>query len=390
MVNLDFDNVRSQYAGIFPFILIGLILALYTSRKLKSAVKSEISKPEQIRATPVSPDFKWDEEQPAKSYPFKDREYKLTMGIRTFEADDWLLIEDTYLDRIEEKTKITTNTHEKYEEGKDLESLTVFTSEIGNPAISEFYDVVVQYMCDRYPQYFSLSEDTTEMHNKITGETIPAKSGDIEPRKLLHYMVRTIEEDFIIMMPDASLDDPEYGHEYYFKAGVFGFAAGFDPKDKINKPLTAIHEPIPGYQSKLRMSMNRYFEKLPAGKFVGRANFSVQAHDKFYVDDDNKGYHLTEEEIRAAIPYDSLDFNKQVHYRSERQMLTRLPKTGAIVFTIRTYLHPFCDFKTQPQEVSQRLLGALKKFPDDMAVYKGLTKLGPAAIRYLEEIQQEF
>lgn len=387
LLTWNLDNVTSNWAGVFPVLLIGLLVAFWSSKKANKVVaSSEIPPPVEIKATPVSPDFVWNAVQPAKSYPFKDKEYKLTMGIRNFTANDWLLIEDTYLDRIEEKTKLITNSHPKYPADKDLESCTVFTSDIGDPAVREFYDVVVQYMCDRFPMHFKLTNDGATMHNGITNEDIPAKAGDIDDRKLLHYLARTIEEDFIIMMPDPSLNDPEYGDEYYFKAGVFAFAAGFDPKTKINKPLTAIHEPIPGYQTKLRLSMNRYFERLQAGQFVGRANFSVQAHDKFYVDDDNKGYHLTEEELMAAIPFEDLDFNKQVHYRSERQMLTRLPKTGAIIFTIRTYLHPFSDFKTQPREVSQRLLGAIEKFPDDMARYKGLTKLGPAATRYLREL----
>lgn len=376
-----------KWAGLVPVLLFSVLFLFQFSKKGESSkISQDVPPSNDIRANPVSPDFKWDMEQPAKSYPFKDKEYKLTMGIRTFTADDWLLIEDTYLDRIEEKTKIITNSHPKYPKDVDLEGSTIFTSPIAEPVIRELYDVVVQYMCDKYPMYFKLSEDGTLVHNGITKEDVPTKAGNIEAKKLLYYLVRTIEEDFIIMMPDPSLDEAEYGDEYYFKGGVFAFAAGFNPREKINKPLTFIHEPIPGYHSKLRLSMNRYFEKLPAGKFVGRANFSIQAHDKFFVDDDNKGYHLTEEEVRKEIPFEDLDFEKQVHYRSERQMLTRLPKTGAVIFTIRTYLHPFSDFKSQPKEVSQRLLGALQKFPDDMAKYKGLTRIGPAAIRYLKEL----
>lgn len=382
----DYDSAR--YAYIFPLALLSLFLFLRTRKTpvKSSEIKNATESPVEIRANPVLLDFRWDTKEPAKSYPFKDKEYKLTMGISSFKADDWLLIEDTYLDRIEEKTKLITNSHPAYDSDKDLEASTVFTCEAAYPAVRELYDVVVQYMCDKYPMYFTVSKEGSTVHNEITKEDIPASAGDIDTRKLLHILTRTIEEDCIIMMPDETLDDPEYGDEYYFKAGVFAFAAGFNPLDKINKPLSYIHEPIPGYDTVLRTSMNRYFKRLEAGQFVGRANFSIQAHNKFFVDDDNKGYHLTEEEVRRAIPFEELDFENQVHYRSERQMLTRLPKSGAIIFTIRTYLHPFSDFKTQPKEVADRFLGALDKFPDDMAKYKGLTKLAPAAMRYLREI----
>lgn len=384
---LDWEQVHINWTLFLPFFFLSAFYFLRPRKTLSrpTETKSESEFPKEIKTNAVLPDFKWDHKEPAKSYPFKDKEYKLTMGIRSFKPDDWLLIEDTYLDRIEEKTKLITNSHPAYDSDKDTEASTVFTSEVGDPAVRELYDVIIQYMCDKYPMYFKLNGDGTSVHNSITKEDIPATAGDIDTRKLLHLLTRTVEEDCIIMMPDETLDDPEFGNEYYFKAGVFAFAAGFDPRDKFNKPLTSIHEPIPGYQSILRTSMNRYFQRLQPCQFVGRANFSIQAHNKFYVDDDNKGYHLSEEEVRRAIPYEDLDFDKQVHYRSERQMLTRLPKTGAIVFTIRTYLHPFSDFKSQPEEVGQRLLGALEKFPDDMAKYKGLTKLAPAAIRYLKE-----
>lgn len=382
-----FEILSYKWASLVSVFLVSILyLFRFTKKRPVTNKKHNDTLVNVFQTNPVSPDFKWDEKQPATTYPFKDREYKLTMGIGTFTADDWLLIEDTYLDRIEEKTKIITNSHPKYPSDRDLAASTVFTSPIGEPAIREFYDVVVQYMCDKYPMYFQKSTDKALIHNAITNEDIPSSSDGVDVQRLLFNLVRTIEEDFIIMMPDPSLDDPEFENEYYFKGGVFAFAAGFDPIDKFNKPLTSIHDPIPGYKSKLRLSMNRYFNKLATGTFVGRANFSVQTHDKFYVDDENKGYHLTDEELKKAIPFESLDFNKQVFYRSERQMLTRLPKSGAIVFTIRTYLHPFSDFKNQPEEVTQRFIGALLKFPEDMSKYKGLIRVSPAAVQYLLEL----
>lgn len=333
---------------------------------------------------PVSDDFDWETEKPLKSYPFKDSEYKLTMGIKRIDAQDWLLIENTYLDRINEKTKIVTNSHPDYPADKDLRKSTIFSSPEGIPAIREFYDIVVQYMCEKYPKYFLKKGD--EIWNKITGESIPASSAGVDdPELLLNALTRTIEEDFIILLPDPSKHSEPYGTEYYFKAGVFAFAAGFDPLEKFNQPLTCIHGPIPGYESKLKTSMNRFFDRLKPGEFVNRSNFSIQTHKKLYVDDANKGYHLTQEELDRAIPYEDLDFENQVHYRSERQVLIKMPKTGANVFTIRTYLHPLSQLKEDP-ETAARLSGSLQKFPDDMARYKNIVQPRPAVLRYLSEI----
>lgn len=389
------ERIGAQNVKLLSLLVfVAIFFARFMTQKLKSVTaKSQGAaspKPElkpEFSVESVLDEFDWETEKPLKSYPFKDSEYKLTMGIRRIPPQDWLLIEDTYLDRIHEKTKIVTNSHPDYPKDKDLRRSTLFASPESAPAIREFYDVVVKFMCEKYPMYFTIKED--KIWNSITEKSIPASAKNIQdPEVLLDALTQTIEEDFIILQTDPSKKDEEYGSEYYFKAGVFAFAAGFDPQEKFNQPLTLIHEPIPGYKSKLKTSMNRFFDRIMPGELVTRSNFSIQTHKKLYVDDANKGYHLTQEELDRPIPYELLDFDKQVHYRSERQVLIKLPKTKAVVFTIRTYLHPLSQFKDD-RETALRLIGALEKFPDEMARYKNIVQPRPAVLRYLSEITAE-
>lgn len=337
-----------------------------------------------LEIKPVAQDFKWETEDPFNIYPFKDKAYKLTMAVRNMVAQDWLLIENTYLDRIEEKTKILTNTHLGYPKDKDMEKCTVFPTDDAEPAIREFYDVVVKYMCDKYPMYFSVTEHKT-VHNLITSEDIPLCSDNVPVRKLMHYLVRTIEEDFIIMMPDPTKHNEPHGTEYFFKGGVFAFANGFNPAEKMNKPLSDIHVPVPGYEEKLKLSMNKFFARIRVGEFVGRSNFSVQTHKRLYDDNSNKGYHFDPASSKP-LDYKKIDFTQEMNYRSERQVLTRLPKTQAVIFTIRTYLHPFSQFDREDLEVPKRLLGAIKGLPEDMSTYKNEPYWGPAAKKFLDEL----
>ncbi|EGV62984.1 hypothetical protein CANTEDRAFT_114301 [Yamadazyma tenuis ATCC 10573] len=326
---------------------------------------------------PADSKFVWNETPALKSYPFKDAEYKLTMGIKRLDPQDWLLIEPTYLDHIEEKIRITTNSHTEYGDF-DLRSSTLFVTPECAPAIREFYDIVVQYMCDKYPKYFQVKG--SRVFNSITGQYLPrAASEKVEPIEYLDYLVKNIEEDVIFMLKPQ--DNPE--SEYYFKGGIFAFAAGFDPKDKFNTPMTSIHQPIPGYESKLKTSMNRFFNRITPGQFVTRSNFSLQTHNLFFVHDRNKGHNRPEDEVVEPKKEEELDFDKQVHYRSERQVLTRLPKTGAVVFTIRTYLLPLSEVKKDGKEVCARLSGAVEKFPEDIRTYKNAREWGDAVISYL-------
>lgn len=369
------------------FLSVVLAIAFYFFHSSKKKAPRPVPKraPDLFAVDPVSADFSWADEKPLKSYPFKDKEYKLNMGLRTLKPADWFLIENTYMDRIEEKTRIVTSSHPGYPADKDLAGSTVFLSPEADLAVREFYDLVMKYMSEKYPMYFERSG--ASLTNKITSDTYPFTSALTEnTRDLLMYLSRTIEEDFILLMKDPSKKGDEFGEEYYFKAGVFAFAAGFDPREKFNQPMTMIHGPIPSYQEKLKLSMNRFFDRVKPGDIVSRSNFSIQTHGKLYVDDANKGYHLTEEELNRPIPFEDLDFDKQVHYRSERQVVTKLPKSQAAIFTIRTYLHPMSQFK-EDMEAALRLRGSITKFPYDMARYKNILQPRPAVTRYIDELE---
>lgn len=52
--------------------------------------------------------------------------------------------------------------------------------------------------------------------------------------------------------------------------------------------------------------------------------------------------------------------------RQERQSLRRLPKTRAIVFTVRTYIEPVADL-AQEVGVPGRMASAIRSWPEDVA-----------------------
>lgn len=72
--------------------------------------------------------------------------------------------------------------------------------------------------------------------------------------------------------------------------------------------------------------------------------------------------------------------------RSERETLTRLPKTQAILFTIRTYRRPLSDLEAQPDQ-ALKLAAAIRALPPDVRDYKGLKAVGQAALGYLDRLQ---
>lgn len=53
--------------------------------------------------------------------------------------------------------------------------------------------------------------------------------------------------------------------------------------------------------------------------------------------------------------------------RSERETLRRLPRTGAIIFTIRVYQTPLVELVKEPG-VPGRIASAIRSWPEDVAM----------------------
>ena len=58
-----------------------------------------------------------------------------------------------------------------------------------------------------------------------------------------------------------------------------------------------------------------------------------------------------------------------VEIRTELQGLRRLPRTGAILFTVRTYMNPLTDLAEEPEALNN-LWDSVRNFPEPIAAYK--------------------
>lgn len=110
----------------------------------------------------------------------------------------------------------------------------------------ELMEMVLQFICARYPQYFVLSPDKSRLENKILGTVSVIK----EKHPLL-ILLDNVPEDFGIM-----LRNPETGF-YHLRAGMVCSALGWNVGTKIGLKLHEIHEPIPDYKEKMQFSMDR-------------------------------------------------------------------------------------------------------------------------------------
>ena len=151
------------------------------------------------------------------------------------------------------------------------------------------------------------------------------------------------------------------------------------------------------------MSMERFFRRMPVDKPVIRNNYFLQVVKPSEMEAGG-------EEMTSDVDPEELGWSEStngpedsfVHghghsadpapylapatlrLRSERQTLRRLPRTGAIIFGIRTYLFKVEELAREPG-VAGRLASAIRSWPDDVAHYKGRKMYEQILLAYLDE-----
>jgi hypothetical protein len=136
--------------------------------------------------------------------------------------------------------------------------------------------------------------------------------------------------------------------------------------EKIGLPVAAIHGPVPFYEAELAAKVDGFIAKLRDGMVVGRRNWTIHDDDELFVP--------------VAPP--PADISPEVQWlRSERQTLRRLPRSGTVLFTIRTQQVPV---RSLPRPVKAKLAARLRAEPGSIADYKHLEPRLPALLDYLE------
>ncbi|PPQ77299.1 LOW QUALITY PROTEIN: hypothetical protein CVT25_010881 [Psilocybe cyanescens] len=185
--------------------------------------------------------------------------------------------------------------------------------------------------------------------------------------------------------------------------------------DKIGLRLDDIHITgnVPQYKERLDISLERFFRRLPVDKPVVRNNYFFQTNRQDEVKEDS----VDPEELAWAEstvgPEDAYEHGTAfkmiqteskrngteqetiatkvecIRFRSERQTLRRLPRSGAVVFTIRTYLTPV-SLLAREKGVPGRMASALRSWPEDVGEYKGKYRGGwfEPLLKYLDECEE--
>lgn len=127
--------------------------------------------------------------------------------------------------------------------------------------------------------------------------------------------------------------------------------------------------------------MERFFARATADKPVKRLNWSVQTHTKLFSPKMNHVHAEEADKVERDIDVDIED----ARLRVELQTLTRLQKTGGLMFSFKTYLYRLEEVKEEGLggELADAIEGLGKGNAPGMWVYKGGIRWGKRVCEYL-------
>jgi hypothetical protein len=179
---------------------------------------------------------------------------------------------------------------------------------------------------------------------------------------------RMVQEDLCLMQAQ--------GDKFVLTAASLCAPSGWRLAEKLGEPLIGIHAPVPGYELELAHRVQRVFQGLQPGNPVWRTNWSLATEPTLFMPG---GHSASPVQGDAVTPENAGD---TVWIRVERQTLTRLPQTGAILFTIKTYIDPVSTLAGRP-ELCAGLAGSIETMTAEMQDYKAITRYKAALLAWL-------
>ena len=211
---------------------------------------------------------------------------------------DWLRVDEAYCDQMALRRALLD------ERRNDV----LMMSDAALPAAQEVLDLVL----GKLRQFaFDVSNDHVTCPDGV--------SIAIDRAAPLATLGRIVQCDFCL---HVKRDD-----QHVLDAAVLCFPASWRLAEKIGRPLTAIHDPVPEYDAHLARRVQRLFDGVRAGQPLWRFNQLWYEDPALF------------QPRSVTAPRDVVAGRAAARFfRAERQTILRLPNTGWIVFTIHNYV----------------------------------------------------
>ena len=277
------------------------------------------------------------------------------MGLVALQLKDWIEADEHFYDELKEKKQLLISNYRE-----------VFASRPGSlPAQTEVLALVLKHMEKYCPGVLTTEQDEVILP-KLKWKF---RISDFEESPL-DLCGRFVQEDLCLMAPGPD--------GYTLEAASLCFPARWRLMDKMGLPMSGIHKPVPDYSEKLSRPVDSFFNRIDVDRPVWRVNWSLTT--------DPTMFQPVRQKHSASEPsITSKNAGDKVYMRCERQTLRRLPDTGWILFTIKTYLDKLSKLHKYPKE-AQNLSSLLRSAPTTLLSYKNINHFLEPLLVYLDEL----
>lgn len=258
---------------------------------------------------------------------------------------DWIIIDRTYPAQIERR-------HELLRTRLDMVIDRLPTDAV-RAAEYELRDTVVDYLLQTYPLYFRREGEL--VLSPLTGLAIDVGPGGTDP---LVATALLASEDMLLLLPEAR--GPNAESVYILKAGALLFPNDWslrshfalprpDAQDaaaliewesakarslkaaRLGKSPYEIHAGhVAHYVQHFASRADLFFERMEAGMRTWRRNWGPRLTEELFLHSDA---------LPAALPaLTAQNWAEHGYLRSEHEAFAKLPRSGAVAFSIKTYL----------------------------------------------------
>src|SRR5688572_10069685 len=239
----------------------------------------------------------------------------------------------------------------------------------------DMLELLMTSMARDYPEHFSLTQDGDRWHwiNRPLGIDQKFTFGDAStlPYEPMEYIGRQCQGDF-------SIQDQRDG-QLWMDAGIITTQADWSLDFDIGMNFFEWHGPVPlAHEAGVFDRALKFLLNLQVGRPVRRLNWTMTINPR--LDTSPENYHKWGIDRTTVTPENVGD---KVHLRVELQGLWRLPRSNAILFSIRCYLIKMKELVTVPKW-GRRLPRVLETLPPEIADYKGLTRYRQTTIDWLK------
>jgi len=310
-------------------------------------------------------DFSWDDD-PLVFIFHKEQPEKVKMMTHRLNMKNWIQIDKTYPAQMKLRHKLIKENYKEVFVTNEDEGIKA--------AKQELLEMIIDYLPKQFSDKFESRDGG--VYNKIVDEFVSS-----DPEDVTDPLIRAgnlTQEDWCI------LEWSESHQAYVLTAGIVYFPMRWSLLEKWNQPMSGIHEPVEAFTKHLSPKVHDLFKNsLTPNAPIWRANWAVFNDLEGPLDLFTPDGHDKRNEANKTNDYQGEATGKALTFRAEYQTLIKLPKSKAIVFSIRTYQRYLEDFKNYPSSDANGLVRAIENLVPEMYVYKGAEFWKEAALTYL-------